>query len=258
MHYISAFFYHLQSKALALGLEVPYFFSGLLHSSDPAGDALSFDDSSRPNPWFSTEFWSKWYSGYGSDFQDAKTYQRRIWKIIAHGGNDYNYYMAHGGTNFGYTNNNEDAASYDYGAAVAQAGDLRPISYSFKRIAWFARSFQNMLENSTDATLSYKGFRTDTAINVTARHSAAGDIIFFNNSSSAKRDVKLPTGNKYFRVADNIVTLKREETFPAIHNYKLNKAIIEWSASGIFGIVNLRQNMVVLIKYLTTCGNVGS
>ncbi|WP_431214233.1 beta-galactosidase [Puia sp. P3] len=53
--------------------------------------------------------------------------------------------MAYGGSNFGYTNNDEDAASYDYGAAVGQAGDLRPIYYSFKKTALFARSFAEEL-----------------------------------------------------------------------------------------------------------------
>ncbi|MBS1664420.1 MAG: GH92 family glycosyl hydrolase [Bacteroidetes bacterium] len=137
----NSYFTWLQQKALSLGLEVPYFFSGLHHANDPAGDAVSLDDASRPNPWFSTEFWSVWYNGYGSGEKEAKTFAERTWKIIARGGAGYNYYMAHGGSNFGYTNNDEDAASYDYGAAVGQAGDLRPIYYAFKKAAWFARSF---------------------------------------------------------------------------------------------------------------------
>jgi beta-galactosidase len=93
-------------------------------------------------------FGAVWYSQYGAKPGDADLYDRRTWKIIAHGGNGYNYYMVHGGSNFGYTNNDEDAASYDYGAAIGQAGDLRPIYYTFKRAAWFSRSFQDVLENS--------------------------------------------------------------------------------------------------------------
>ncbi|WP_205896239.1 beta-galactosidase, partial [Pseudomonas viridiflava] len=88
--------------------------------------------------------------------KDAPVYDRRTWKIITHGGNGYNFYMAHGGSNFGYTNNDEDAAAYDYGAAVGQAGDLRPIYYTFKRAGYFARSFQDILENSTDASAAYQ------------------------------------------------------------------------------------------------------
>ena len=127
------YFTHLRDKAVALGLEVPYFFSGLHHGGNPAKDT-AMDDPSRPNPWFTTEFWTVWYSQYGPKPDDAADFDRRTWKIIAHGGNGYNYYMAHGGSNFGYTNDNEDAASYDYGAAVGQAGDLRPLYYAFKRV----------------------------------------------------------------------------------------------------------------------------
>src|ERR1700761_3080540 len=98
------YFKHLQDKALSLGLKVPYFFSGLNHGNDPAGTRkLSLDEPGRPNPWFTTEFWSVWYNLYGSTQKDADTYGRRTWKIIARGGNGYNYYMAHGGTNFNYS-----------------------------------------------------------------------------------------------------------------------------------------------------------
>jgi len=141
----NAYFEFLQRKALELGIEVPYFFSGLHHSSDPAGDAVTLDDPTRPNPWFTTEFWSVWYNGYGSGPREARLFEDRTWKIIQRGGGGYNYYMAYGGSNFGYTNNDEDAASYDYGAAVGQAGDLRPIYYSFKKTALFARSFADEL-----------------------------------------------------------------------------------------------------------------
>ena len=120
----NAYFTHLRDKALSLGLQVPYFFSGLHHGCDPAGDH-PWDSVGRANPWFSTEFWSVWYDHYGPRAEDADTYERRTWKIWAYGGNGYNYYMAHGGSDFGYTNNNEDAASYDYGAAVGEAGDLQ-------------------------------------------------------------------------------------------------------------------------------------
>ncbi|HEY0174957.1 MAG TPA: beta-galactosidase, partial [Pedobacter sp.] len=174
------YFKHLQRKALDLGMQVPYLFSGVHHDTDPAGKGL-LDDATRPNPWFSTEFWSMWYTQYGSKPNDAAIYDRRTWKIIAHGGSGYNVYMAHGGSNFGYTNNDEDAASYDYGAAVGQAGDLRPLYYTFKRAGFFARSFEEILENSSDATKLYTGISADTALKVTARTSNAGDLVFLDN-----------------------------------------------------------------------------
>jgi len=224
------YFRHLQTKALSLGLQVPYFFSGLHHSSDPAGDGLP-DDSTRPNPWFSTEFWSVWFSQYGSDSADARVFERRTWKIIAHGGNGYNYYMAHGGSNFGYTNNDEDAASYDYGAAVGQTGDLRPIYYTFKRAALFARSFSEILENSTDATNTYKQLITDTAVHLNARHSNAGDLVFLDNPAT------LPVQTTLTGIGtQNRLTLSPGEIMPVVHHYALTQNImLEWAPVRILG-----------------------
>ena len=186
----NGYFRHLREKALSKGLEVPYFFSGLHHASDPAGEE-TLDDPLRPNPWFSTEFWSVWYNGYGSGAADSATYARRTWKIIAHGGGGYNYYMAHGGSNFGYTNNDEDAASYDYGAAVGQAGDLRPIYFAFKRAALFARGFQEVLADGVDDTERWKGMVEGDAVRVTARSSRKGTVFFLDNAGKAAVPVEV-------------------------------------------------------------------
>jgi beta-galactosidase len=194
------YFRFLKEKALSLGLEVPYFFSGLHHGSDPAEDRANLDDPTRPNPWMSTEFWCVWYNGYGSTEKDAKTYEYRTWKIISRGGNGYNYYMAHGGSNFGYTNNDEDAASYDYGAAVGQGGDLRPVYYTMKRAALFARSFQDILENSTGAPGGY-------------RVSPAGKIRFVDTLSGVLpfiEDAQLSPGVRLDRSASRILTVQRQ------------------------------------------------
>ena len=232
----NAYFTHLRTKAVALGLQVPYFFSGLHHSSDPAGDT-AMDDPTRPNPWMSTEFWSVWYDHYGPQPQDAANYARRTWKIIAHGGNGYNYYMAHGGTNFGYTNNNEDAASYDYGTAVGQAGDLRPIYGAFKRAAWFARSFQDILENASDATASVKDMATEPTIRVTARQGPAGTVMFLDNPSRTpvQTQVKIDGVNL---PAAGPMTLAPNDIVPVVRDFALAPGVtLQWAVGRILGVV---------------------
>jgi len=239
------YFKRLQSKALNLGMEVPYFFSGLHHATDPAGDD-SLDDPKRPNPWFSTEFWSVWYSQYGAKPTDSGVYARRTWKIIAHGGGGYNYYMAHGGSNFGYTNNDEDAASYDYGAAVGQAGDLRPIYFGFKRAAIFARSFQDILENSTNATAAYKDIAADTALKITARSADAGDLIFLDNpgKKNLKTTVKVGEG-----IPSSSIVLAPGEIYPLVHNYIINNLItLNWALSRIYGLVKQGNTTTILVE----------
>ena len=132
----SPYFDHLREKALSLGIEVPFFFSGLNHGSGPTPGNLA----GRKTPWFSTEFWPGWFDLYGN--LSAKRFhevERDNWKILARGGSGHNFYMLHGGTNFETWNDNSGAASYDYGAAIGQCGDLRPIYYRMKRANFFAR-----------------------------------------------------------------------------------------------------------------------
>jgi beta-galactosidase len=240
------YFKHLQAKALSMGLQVPYFFSGLHHDSDPAGNG-KLDDAARPNPWFSTEFWSVWYSQYGAKPGDAPLYDRRTWKIIANGGNGYNYYMAHGGSNFGYTNNDEDAASYDYGAAIGQTGDLRPIYYTFKRAAWFARSFQDVLENSVNDSASYSKIITDPSLRVTARKSPAGEIVFLDNPGKEAINTRLHLSDARV-LGDKKVTILPGEIYPLIHNYKINDGVtLNWALTRIFAIVKQDYTTTIIV-----------
>lgn len=241
------YFKRLQAKAVDMGIQIPYFFSGLHHASDPAGDG-KLDDDKRPNPWFSTEFWAVGYSQYGAKPGDAELYDRRTWKVIAHGGNGYNYYMAHGGSNFGYTNNDEDAASYDYGTAIGQAGDLRPIYYTFKRAAWFSRSFQDVLENSTNASEIYKGIAVDTAVKISARTSPAGDLIFLDNPGTAKINVSLNISGAEDLLADKKISVQPQEIYPLVHNYKISdEVILNWAFSRVFAIVKQDNATTIIV-----------
>ena len=146
----SQYFDHLREKALALGIEVPFFFSGLNHGSGPTPGNLA----GRKTPWFSTEFWPGWFDLYGNlSAKRFREVERDNWKILARGGAGHNFYMLHGGTNFETWNDNSGAASYDYGAAIGQAGDLRPIYYRMKR----ANLFAQVLTSLSDAKIEFDG-----------------------------------------------------------------------------------------------------
>ncbi|MFD2144698.1 beta-galactosidase [Mucilaginibacter antarcticus] len=119
-----------------------------------------------------------WFLNYGPQDLDSTLYDRRTWKMLAHGSNGYNLYMAHGGSNFNYDNDKDNAASYDYGAMVGQTGDLRPLYYSIKRANWFARSFESILANSLDVQEN-KLIVSDTNIKVFLRKGPAGSVAFW-------------------------------------------------------------------------------
>jgi beta-galactosidase len=243
----NGYFRHLINKTVSLGLQVPYFFSGLHPGNDPASNRSNLDDALRPNPWFSTEYWGVWFLNYGPQPQDSAIYDRRTWKIIAHGGNGYNVYMAHGGTNFDYNNDRDMAASYDYGAAVGQAGDLRPIYYSFKRAAWFARSFQNILENSVNDPEN-KPIISDTAIKVTVRKSPAGRFVFLDNPDTTAVQFKLniPPNSNIQSPAQ--IKLEAGEIMPVVQNYQLNSQVkLLWAPTRIYRIVPQGNTTTLLI-----------
>jgi len=176
------YFQHLLSSALADGIQVPMFFSGLHHSSDPAG-TTSWDSTGREDPWYTTEFWAGWFSYYGESGNDLTTIDRGTWKIIAYGGNGYNYYMFHGGSNWDHWPSGGIGASYDYGAAVGEAGDLRTLYYRDKRAAIFAHTFQSILEDSNKADSTYANAATGTTA-INARTSPDGTIVFLDNDTA--------------------------------------------------------------------------
>lgn len=243
----NAYFKHLQSKSLELGLQVPYFFSGLHSGNDPASDYASLDDPGRPNPWFSPEYWGVWFLNYGPQETDSTLYDRRTWKIIAHGGNGYNVYMAHGGSNFEYNNDRENAASYDYGAAVGQTGDLRPIYYSFKRANWFARSFRDVLGNSLDEPGNLPAV-SDTIIKVTARKSPVGTIAFLDNPDTVavKFEVK-PPADVPVKISAQI-KLAAGEIMPVVQNYAIAPSIkLAWAPARIYAVQAYEKTTRLLI-----------
>ena len=231
----NAYFVHLRDKAVSLGLQVPYFFSGLHHGGDPAGNH-PWSSAGRTSPWMTTEFWSVNFDRYNQTEANADTYERRIWKILAYGGNGLNIYMLHGGSNFGYTNNDEDAASYDYGSAIGQAGDLRPTYYRFKRAALFAQSFAPILENSDNATETYQSAATNPDVHITARTSPSGTILFLDNpgKSAVKTQVKEADGSLFPSAGP--LTLAPGQIAPIVRDFPLLPGVTLERATPLLGI----------------------
>ncbi len=234
----------LRERVLADGIEVPTFFSGLHHGNDPAGN-VPWDDATRTNPWFTTEFWCDWYNDYGPSNPTAKA--RDTWKILAFGGNGYNYYMLHGGSNFGFYNDNEDASSYDYGAAIGQTGDLRPTYYKFKEAAMFAATFQSILENNVSSTAHFSSIANNPAINVYARTGPAGTISFLDNPTSHDVTTQVTGGHNALEPVLP-ATVPAKLMLPVIQNYQVTPSItIDQSVTQILTSVTNGGNTTLVV-----------
>ncbi|HEX8463451.1 MAG TPA: beta-galactosidase [Abditibacterium sp.] len=235
-------FNHLLEKARELKIEVPTFFSGLHHGADPA-PRQPLSSAGRTNPWFSTEFWPGWYNLYGplapTGGRSLRQFDRGTWRILSHGGNGYNFYMLHGGTNFGTWNSNEDASSYDYGGAIGQTGDLRPIYYRFKRANLFATSFADILENSDNSSAAHQSDATGATI--AARTSPAGTLVFLDNPGNEAVTARLQSGEE--------MRLDSGETVGLVRDFALNNTFkISQSAARILGF-SRQGNTTTLVVY---------
>ena len=170
---------YLDDQARKNGIEVPMFNSGLHHSQDPAGEVPFPID---PSPWYSTEFWTGWIGKYGDMAPGTLSEKiRGTWKILAFGGAGYNYYMAHGGTNFGYSGSGEaPGVSYDYSAPVGEAGQLHNLYYPARRAAYFAQAFTPVLAGSHNDPAFARCDQADLRV-TTRTNPAGGSIIFLDH-----------------------------------------------------------------------------
>jgi beta-galactosidase len=165
---------HLDDQATRNGIEVPTLNSGVRHRSDPtASDEAPFP--ADPSPWYTTEFWTGYIGKPTATWTNGDLVKGALdgkihgtWKIIAFGGAGYNYYMGHGGTNFGYSGSGEPpGVSYDYSAPVGEAGQLHNLYFPARRAAYFAQTFTPLLTGShNDPTLATCD---QPALRVTAR-----------------------------------------------------------------------------------------
>ncbi|KAG6727684.1 hypothetical protein I3842_02G137500 [Carya illinoinensis] len=120
--------------ALGLGTGVPWIMCKQDDAPDPIintcngfyCDYFSPNKAYKPKMW--TEAWTGWYTEFGGPVphRPAEDLAFSVARFIQKGGSFINYYMYHGGTNFGRTAGGPFiATSYDYDAPLDEYGLLR-------------------------------------------------------------------------------------------------------------------------------------
>ena len=242
-----AFYRHYQQVALKAGVVVPYFFSGLNHSDDPAGDS-PLDTASRTTPWYSTEFWTGWYGWYGVSPEKQRKVVRATWKIIAYGGAGYTHYTMAGGSDFDTWNNNEQAASYDFGSPVGQTGDFRTDYYPLKRAAQFAAAFPEVLANSGAAEGGGAETLTSPAVRLTSRTGKAGRILFLDNRGYRPRQVQMKAADGTLTPAAGPIRMEAGEIVPVVTGYPLLPTVsLTLGAARILGLATQGRTTTLVI-----------
>ncbi|KAJ4959380.1 hypothetical protein NE237_026491 [Protea cynaroides] len=120
--------------AVGLGTGVPWVMCKQDDAPDPVINACNgfYCDWFSPNkaykPKIWTENWTGWFTGFGGPVphRPAEDLAFSVARFIQKGGSFVNYYMYHGGTNFGRTAGGPFiATSYDYDAPLDEYGQLR-------------------------------------------------------------------------------------------------------------------------------------
>lgn len=92
------------------------------------------NSKSKPKMW--TENWTGWYTQWGGaiPYRPAEDVAYAVARFIQNGGSYMNYYMFHGGTNFGNTAGRFVTTSYDYDAPVDEYGLPREPKYTHLKL----------------------------------------------------------------------------------------------------------------------------
>ncbi|HTV46840.1 MAG TPA: beta-galactosidase [Phycisphaerae bacterium] len=232
------YFQYLHDKPVQMGINLPSFFNGIHQGYSPAG--FSPEPDGGPAPWFTSEMWTGWFNQYGPNDPPAERHaQQSVWRVIAYGGGGYNLFLAVGGTNFAHWNCDTVQSSYDFGAPIGQAGDLRSMYYNYKLANYFADSFQQLLATSRITGSNLSGLPSN--IFATARSSPNGTITFLENRSF--QDIP------WQATPDCRITLDEGEIFPVVQNFPINDSFtLNESYVRIFGILN-QGNTTTLVIY---------
>ncbi|CAN6457189.1 unnamed protein product [Victoria cruziana] len=122
------------NMAVSLGTGVPWVMCKQDDAPDPIINACNgyYCDYFTPNkpykPKMWTEAWTGWYTEFGGAIpqRPAEDMAFAVARFIQKGGSFVNYYMYHGGTNFGRTAGGPFiATSYDYDAPLDEYGMIR-------------------------------------------------------------------------------------------------------------------------------------
>ncbi|KAK1290465.1 hypothetical protein QJS10_CPB18g00794 [Acorus calamus] len=129
-----AYSYWAAKMAVGLNTGVPWVMCKETDAPDPVIDTCNgyYCDYFSPNkpykPKIWTEAWTGWYTEFGGavPHRPVEDMAFSVARFIQKGGSFINYYMYHGGTNFGRTAGGPFiATSYDYDAPIDEFGMLR-------------------------------------------------------------------------------------------------------------------------------------
>ncbi|XP_022966884.1 beta-galactosidase-like [Cucurbita maxima] len=182
---------------MAVGLDtgVPWVMCKQEDAPDPVIDTCNgfycenFWPNKKYKPKMWTEAWTGWYTEFGGPvpYRPVEDLAYSVARFIQNGGSLVNYYMYHGGTNFGRTAGGPFiATSYDYDAPIDEYGLLREPKWGHLRDLHKAIKLCEPALVSVDPTVSSLGSNQEAHVFKTRSGSCAAFLANYDASSSAR------------------------------------------------------------------------
>ncbi len=211
--------HYVRDGLLRRGITVPLlscagYCSGTVEgvNSHNPGDLMPKHRETHPEkPIFSTEFWTAWYDAWGQPHhtRSAADIAYASLRCFAEGACGYNYYVYHGGTNFGYTPMYIQTTSYDYDAQISETGRLTEKWRASKRVALWAKTWKHILLHGENK----RGLKGSDGLRVSETATKQnGGIVFVDNPDKENA----VTGHVAPYLPE--VRLRPRELFPYVHD----------------------------------------
>ncbi|KAK9947949.1 hypothetical protein M0R45_003544 [Rubus argutus] len=190
--------------AVGLNTGVPWVMCKQEDAPDPIIDTCNgfYCENFTPNknykPKMWTEIWTGWYTEFGGAVptRPAQDLAFSVARFIQNGGSFANYYMYHGGTNFGRTAGGPFiATSYDYDAPLDEYGLPREPKYSHLKYLHKAIKLAESALVATDPAVSKLGNNQEAHV----YQSRSGCAAFLANYDT-KYSMKVTFWNKQYNL----------------------------------------------------------
>ncbi|XWS73713.1 hypothetical protein CRYUN_Cryun02cG0152000 [Craigia yunnanensis] len=181
-------------------------------------DQFTPNSNKKPKMW--TENWTGWFLSFGGavPYRPVEDIAFAVARFYQRGGTFQNYYMYHGGTNFGRTTGGPFiATSYDYDAPIDEYGHVRQPKWGHLRDVHKAIKLCEEALIATDPTISSLGPNLEAAVYKTGSGLCAAFLANVDTKSDATVNFN---GNSYHLPAWSVSIL------PDCKNVVLNTAKI--------------------------------
>ncbi|XP_058723279.1 beta-galactosidase-like [Vicia villosa] len=189
--------------AVGLNTGVPWIMCKQEDAPDPIIDTCNgyycenFSPNKNYKPKMWTENWTGWYTDFGSavPYRPAEDLAFSVARFVQNRGSYVNYYMYHGGTNFGRTTSGLFiATSYDYDAPIDEYGLTNEPKWGhLKNLHKAIKQCESALV-SVDPTVSWPGKNLEVHLYKTSFGACAAFLANYDTSSWAK----VPFGNGHY------------------------------------------------------------